>query len=125
LKLPDIGATRGQRGEQILNRGAGWVYLHVVIDEHSRYLYVEQHDREDAETDARCLERAIEHFAELDLRALQAVMTELARLHPLAALQAILDRIGTRAANTRPEIILCTYTREGAARKRPLPYSRN
>ena len=45
-------ATGGERREQIRNRGAGWVYLHVVIDDHSRYLYVEQHAREDAATNA-------------------------------------------------------------------------
>jgi hypothetical protein len=35
----------------------GWVYVHVVIDDHSRYLYVEQHDREDADTNADTLQR--------------------------------------------------------------------
>jgi hypothetical protein len=33
------------------------VYVHVVIDDHSRYLYVEQHDREDADTNADTLQR--------------------------------------------------------------------
>ena len=49
---PGHWATGGQRSEQIRNRGAGWVYLHVVIDDRTRYLYVEQHAREDAETNA-------------------------------------------------------------------------
>jgi Integrase core domain len=31
-------------------------YLHVVIDDHSRYLYVERHPREDVETNARTLD---------------------------------------------------------------------
>ena len=69
-------ATGGQRSEQIRNRGAGWVYLHVVIDDHSRYLYVEQHDHENADTNADCLARAIAHFAEFGLAAPQAVMTD-------------------------------------------------
>ena len=69
-------ATAGQRSEQIRNRGAGYVWLHVVIDDHSRYLYVEQHDHEDAHTNADCLQRAIAHFAELGLPAPQAVMTD-------------------------------------------------
>jgi hypothetical protein len=34
------------RAEQHKTRGAGWVHLHVVIDDHSRYLYAEQHPRE-------------------------------------------------------------------------------
>src|SRR5919199_1468914 len=64
------------RAEQHKTRGAGWVYLHVVIDDHSRYLYVEQHDREDADTNADCLARALEHFAELGLGSPHAVMTD-------------------------------------------------
>jgi hypothetical protein len=48
FQTPGHWATGGQRSEQTRNRGAGWVYLHVVIDDHSRYLYVEQHDHEDA-----------------------------------------------------------------------------
>jgi transposase InsO family protein len=75
---PGHWATGGQRSEPIRTRGAGWVYLHVVIDDHSRYLYVEQHDREDVETNAGTLERAIAHFAELGLHAPQAVMTDYA-----------------------------------------------
>lgn len=63
------------RAEQHKTRGAGWVYLHVVIDDHSRYLYVEQHAREDAITNADCLARAIDHFAELGLARPQAGMT--------------------------------------------------
>src|SRR3954452_11413144 len=69
-------ATGGERREAIRNRGAGWVYLHVVIDDHSRYLYLEQHAREDATTNTDCLERAISHFAELGLAPPQAVMTD-------------------------------------------------
>jgi transposase InsO family protein len=73
---PGHFTTHGQRSEQLRNRGAGWVYLHVVIDDHSRYLYVEQHDHEDADTNADTLTRAIAHFSELGLRAPQAVMTD-------------------------------------------------
>jgi transposase InsO family protein len=69
-------ATGGRRREEIRNRGAGWVYLHVVIDDHSRYLYVEQHTRENAETNAGTLQRALAHFAELGLAPPQAVMTD-------------------------------------------------
>ena len=44
-------------------------------------LYVEQHPREDAETNARTLERALAHFADLGLRAPQAVMTDNAKVY--------------------------------------------
>ena len=58
------------------NKGAGWEYLHVVIDDHSRLAYVEHHPREDAETNARTLERAIAWFASLGLGPPEAVMTD-------------------------------------------------
>ena len=97
-------ATGGQRSERIRNRGAGWVYLHVVIDDHSRYLYVEQHDHEDAETNARTLERALAHFTELGLPAPQAVMTDNAMVYRRSQrFQALLQAIGARHITPPPD----------------------
>jgi transposase InsO family protein len=91
------------RGEQHKTRGAGWVYLHVVIDDHSRYLYVEQHDREDASTNADTLSRAIRHFAELGLRAPRAVMTDNALVYTRSArFQRLLRDIGARHITPPP-----------------------
>jgi transposase InsO family protein len=58
------------------SRGAGYDYLHCVVDDHSRLAYVELHPREDAETNARTLERALRFFAELGLQPPEAVMTD-------------------------------------------------
>lgn len=81
------------RGEQHKTRGAGWVYLHIVIDDNSRYLYVEQHNHENADTNADTLERAIAHLAELGLRPPQAVMTDNALVYTNSRrFKAILDR---------------------------------
>ncbi len=82
------------RAEQHKTRGAGWAYLHVVIDDHSRYLYVEQHPREDAETNARTLERALAHFAQLGLDAPQAVMTDNAKVYGSHRFQGVLAATG-------------------------------
>ena len=90
------------RGEQHKTRGAGWVYLHVVIDDHSRYLYVEQHDHEDAETNARTLEHALEHFNELGLRSPEAVMTDNAKVYGSRRFQAVLGAAGARHITTPP-----------------------
>jgi transposase InsO family protein len=99
---PGHWATGGQRSEQLRNRGIGWAYLHVVIDDHSRYLYVEQHAREDAETNARCLERAIDHFAELGLASPQAVMTDNAKVYGSHRFQAVLAAAGARHITPPP-----------------------
>jgi transposase InsO family protein len=93
----------GQRGEHVRTRGAGWVYLHVVIDDHSRYLYVDQHDHESAETNAITLERALAHFAELGLPAPQAVMTDNAMVYTRSRrFKAILGRVGARHITPPP-----------------------
>jgi transposase InsO family protein len=96
-------ATGGQRREEIRNRGAGWVYLHVVIDDHSRYLYVEQHPREDATTNADCLARAIDHFADLGLRPPQAVMTDNALVYKHSRrFRELLAAVGARHITPPP-----------------------
>jgi transposase InsO family protein len=56
--------------------GVGYVYLHCVIDDHSRYAYVEQHSDQGGDTAAAVLGRAIEHFAGLGLAAPEAVMSD-------------------------------------------------
>ena len=99
---PGHWASGGQRSERLRNRGIGWAYLHVVIDDHSRWLYVEQHPREDAETNARCLERALAHFAELGLAAPEAVMTDNAKVYGSHRFQAALAAAGARHITTPP-----------------------
>ena len=54
----------------------GLVYLHCVVDDNSRYAYVEQHQAKDGATAAAVLERAIGHFAELGLAPPEAVLTD-------------------------------------------------
>ena len=99
---PGHWATSGQRSEQLRNRGIGWAYLHVVIDDRSRYLYVEQHPREDAETNARTLEHALAHFSELGLRSPQAVMTDNAKVYGAHVFQRALSELGARQIRTPP-----------------------
>jgi transposase InsO family protein len=72
-----VGEARDRRE----NRGAGYDYLHCVVDDHSRLAYVELHAREDAETNARTLERALRFFAELGLDPPEAVMTDNAMVY--------------------------------------------
>jgi transposase InsO family protein len=100
---PGHFATGGQRSEQIRTRGAGWVYLHVVIDDHSRYLYVEQHDREDADTNADTLTRALAHFTELGLAPPQAVMTDNALVYVRSTrFKRLLSELGARHITPPP-----------------------
>ena len=103
FEAPGHWVTGGQRAEQLRNRGAGYVWLHVIIDDHSRYLYVEQHDHEDAETNAGCLERAVAHFAELGLAAPEAVMTDNALVYIRSRRFAeVLAQLGARHITPPP-----------------------
>jgi transposase InsO family protein len=85
------------------NRGAGWEYLHVVIDDHSRLAYVERHPREDAETNAATLERAIAWFAGQGLAPPEAVMTDNAMVYRNSRrFAAVLANRGVRHILTPP-----------------------
>jgi transposase InsO family protein len=66
-------------------------------------LYVEPHDREDADTNADALARAIAHFAELGLSAPRAVMTDNAFVYTHSrCFRQLLDTIGARHITTPP-----------------------
>lgn len=100
FRVPGHRAT-GTRSEKERNRGVGYDYLHCVLDDHSRAVYVELHPREDAETNARTLERALRFFAELGLDPPEAVMTDNALVYRRGRrFQQILDRDGIRHIRT-------------------------
>ena len=71
-------AVTGVRDKTGAEKRAGWgyVYLHCVIDDHSRYGYVEQHPDQGGDTAAAVLDRAIAHFAALGLKGPEAKMSD-------------------------------------------------
>ena len=75
FRVPGHRAT-GSRSEHDRSRGMGYDYLHCVVDDHSRIAYVELHPRDDAEPNARTLQRALHFFLEPGLDPAQAVMTD-------------------------------------------------
>lgn len=99
FRLPGHRAT-GRRSER--NRSVGYDYLHCVIDDHSRLAYVELHPHEDAETNARTLERALRFFADLGLDAPEAVAiaptARSATGHQSAAFTTSVGRTASRPA---------------------------
>ena len=66
----------GDRTEIARNRGAGYVYAHCVVDDHSRLAYVELHSRDDARAATVTLERAIAWMTEQGCGPVEAVMTD-------------------------------------------------
>jgi transposase InsO family protein len=84
----------------------GYVYLHCVIDDRSRYAYVEQHRDQGGDTAAAVLGRAIEHFASLGMKGPEAVMSDNAFAYTKAnAFKDALERHGAR------HILIPAYTR--------------
>ena len=95
--------AHGNRSERHRSRGAGVVYLHCVVDDHSRLAYVEQHPGQDGATAAAVLERAISHFAELGLDAPEAVMSDNAFVYrKSSAFRSVLAHHGARHILTPP-----------------------
>jgi transposase InsO family protein len=96
-------AVTGNRAERNRNRGAGYAYLHCVIDDRSRYAYVEQHRDQGGETAAAVLGRAIEHFAALGMKGPEAVMSDNAFAYRNSrAFKAVLVAHGARHILTPP-----------------------
>ena len=100
FRQPGHAAT-GDRSSR--NRGAGYAYLHCVVDDHSRYAYVEQHHDQSGKTAAAVLERAIAHLAELGIGAPEAVMSDNAFAYRNSrAFAAVLSTHGARHILTPP-----------------------
>ena len=93
----------GQRRDKERNRGVGYDHLHVIVDDHSRLAYVELHRREDADTNARTLERAMRWLSELGLGPPEAVMTDGAKVYTRSRrFRELLERTGARHIVTPP-----------------------
>jgi transposase InsO family protein len=91
-----VTGDRSKTGHET-RHGLGRVYLHCVVDDRSRYAYVEQHQARDGATAAAVLGRAIAHLAELGLSPPEAVMTDNAYAYTRSsAFKAVLARAGAR-----------------------------
>jgi transposase InsO family protein len=79
-RVPAGGGHRldGRAAARPSHRGEGYDYLHVAIDDRSRWAYVEVHADQRGPTCAGFLRRTAEHFAELGVR-IERVMTDQAK----------------------------------------------
>ena len=79
-RIPDGGGwrSRGRAAVSTSRRrknGAGYDFIHAVVDDHSRYAYAEIHSDERADTCAGFFERALDHFNQLGV-TVERVMTD-------------------------------------------------
>ena len=86
-----LGSPASARGEAAhANEGMGYAVVHVAIDDHSRYAYVELHADQRGETCARFAERALAHFAAIGMGEVEALMSDRAmNYRRSAAFQAV------------------------------------
>jgi len=95
--------TEGRVAGYRRSRGAGWDYLHCVVDDHSRLAYVELHRRDTEETNIACLERALRWFSEQGLSPPEAVMTDGAMVYRRSRrFRALVTAVGARHIVTPP-----------------------
>ena len=144
LDIKKLGRIRGvghriHGNRTIRQRGIGWEYVHVCIDDHSRVAYVEVLEDERGETAAGFLERAIRHFAELGVQVLRA-LTDNGSCYCSEAFAETASGLGVKLLKTRPyrpqtngkaERLIQTLLREwayakayqsSAGRRRALPH---
>ena len=103
-RIPDGGGHRahGRSSETTRGRSAGLDYLHVAVDDHSRYAYVETLPDERGATCAAFLERALAHFRTRGV-AVRRVLTDNARNYTVARVfLAVADANGLTLKLTRP-----------------------
>jgi transposase InsO family protein len=103
-RIPPGGGHRvhGRRVRPNRERGHGYDYLHVAIDDHSRYAYVEIHPDERGTTCTGFLIRTAQHFAELGV-GIERVMTDQAKNYVRSRdFQGALADLGATHKVTRP-----------------------
>jgi len=85
------------------SEGAGWEFLHCVVDDRTRLAYVELHSRDSEQTNIACLERALRWFSQQGLSPPEAVMTDGAMVYRRSrSFKALLAAIGACHIVTPP-----------------------
>lgn len=95
--------VRGRAAARPNHRGDGYDYLHVAVDDRSRWAYVEVHADQRGSTCAGFLRRTAEHFASVGV-TIQTVMTDRAMNYTLS--REFLDAL---AATEADHIVIRPY----------------
>ena len=101
-RIPDGGGWRGRSGNRDGTRAnVGYEFLHSMIDDHSRVVYTETSDSENARACTEFMLNAASWFARLGYR-IDAVMTDNGKAYLARDFQTALDTIGAVHKRTRP-----------------------
>ncbi len=83
------------------SRGAGWEYVHVAIDDHSRVAFASIHPDETARSACRALLNAVRYYAKFGIR-FRRVLTDNGSAYCSRAFQRLCRRLGLVHRRTRP-----------------------
>lgn len=106
-RIPDGGGKRFAPGfaetgaGRHVGRRLGHDFLHVAVDDHSRYAYVEALPDERGDTTAAFLERALDTFQALGVRVVR-ILTDNGGNYRSRVFAATADAYGVRLKRTRP-----------------------
>ena len=99
-RFHEIGKRiHGDRGTR--SRGAGWEFVHVCVDDHSRIAYVEVLEDETARSATGFFRRAVAWFASLGVRT-ERVMSDNGSCYVANAFNSCCEELGVRHLRTRP-----------------------
>ena len=87
--------------QQGISRGAGWEYVHVAIDDHSRIGYGTIQANEKGASAARALVEAVRYYRSLGI-AIRRVLTDNGACYRSRAFARACRRLGIRHRRTRP-----------------------
>jgi len=107
LDVKKLGRIKGGVGHRITGnrrdrcRGAGWEYVHVAVDDYSRFAYVEVLGNEQAPTTATFLRRALIFYRQHGIRV-RRVLTDNAKTYSSHLFTAECRRHRIKQRWTRP-----------------------
>ncbi|KAA1193996.1 IS481 family transposase [Pseudohalioglobus sediminis] len=83
------------------NYGAGWEYVHIAIDDHSRIAFGSIHPNEKARSACEALIKAIRYYRGLGIR-FQRVLTDNGAPYRSGAFKRLCRRLGLKHSRTKP-----------------------
>jgi transposase InsO family protein len=101
-KFSQIGhRITGDRRRQSNNRGVGWEYVHVCIDDHSRIAFAKVMPNEKKRSATAFLRAALTYYESLGIRV-ERVMTDNGSCYKSFAFRRACKRLGLRHIRTKP-----------------------
>ena len=106
-RIPDGGGKRFDPGfretgaGRHVGRGLGHDFVHVAVDDHSRYAYAEALPDERGDTTAAFLERALTTFQALGVRV-ERILTDNGKNYGSQAFAEVATAHGVQLKRTRP-----------------------